>query len=207
MTSEQKNEVARLYNATCKVFDKVLDADVLKMQVEDLADLPFEKVMRALIDYRRNAKNTTWPRANKIREIINPKIDTKDLAVELSRKIDKAISKFGWGWSEGVFINGETYFLGGGKYHWTFKDAVIAELGEIGWHVIATRGWIQLRNSANEMNEGVFIAQLQNQVQSSLNLASQGVDITKIELPSSKKKETEIAFDFSKNNLKEVIKI
>ena len=105
MTSEQKSEVARLYNATCKVFDKVLDSDVLKMQVEDLADLPFEKVMRALIDYRRNPKNTIWPRANKIREIINPKIDTKDLAVELSRKIDKAISKYGWGWTEGVFIN------------------------------------------------------------------------------------------------------
>lgn len=69
----------------------------------------------------------------------------------------------------------------------SFREAVIGELGAVAWHAICCRGgWLNLRNSSVEMDEGQFIAQLRDQIESSMALAAQGVDVTKIEMPKPK---------------------
>jgi hypothetical protein len=96
LTASEKIEIAKIYSATCKQFDKILEPDVLKMQVEDLADLQFSKIIHALNDYRRDPKNLTWPRANKIRQIINPIASDETIANEVASRIRYAVPKFGY---------------------------------------------------------------------------------------------------------------
>jgi len=96
MTTEEKNKLSKIYDSTCKAFDKILDSEVLKMQIEDLSDLNFNQVVYALSKYRTDAKNNTWPRANKIREIINPTRTHETMANESASRIRKAISDYGW---------------------------------------------------------------------------------------------------------------
>lgn len=157
--------------------------EAVMYQATLLQDLNFQKVMDAYDVAMQKSKTGKPPLVSHIREIVNPEIDSRFFAVELARKIDGAISKFGYNWAMGDIVNGEKYYLGGGKYHWTFKEAVIAELGDLAWHSICMRGgWENVRNSANEMEEGMFIAQMRDQLQASYALKKQGVDVTKIEM-------------------------
>lgn len=186
-TQEQKSEFAKNYVLTCKLYDKQVDFDIARLVVNDLSDLNFEQCLLALVEYRKSDKNKFWPKSSDLRAIVQPKPDKREIATILARNIDRAVAKHGYTWSMGTFIAGNVYFLGGGKWHWTFKEAVIAELGEIAWHAICVKGgWELLRNSANEMDEGQFIAQLRDQIQSSYNLKEQGIDVTKIEMPEHK---------------------
>lgn len=185
---EQKSEFAKAYVMTCKLYDKTVELDLARMVVTDLLDLNFEKCFSALAEYRRDSRNKFWPKSADIRGIVQPSPSSRDVAITLARKIDQCVARYGYNWSMGTFIEGDIYFFGGGAYHWTFKEAVIAEIGALGWHAICSRGgWSHVRNSANEMEEGTFIAQMRDQIESSQNLQRQGVDITKIEMIEHKK--------------------
>jgi hypothetical protein len=96
LTANEKIEIAKIYSATCKQFDKVLEPDVLKMQVEDLADIQFLKIVHALNEYRLDPKNISWPRANRIRQIINPIASEESVANEVASRIRHAVPKYGW---------------------------------------------------------------------------------------------------------------
>lgn len=184
LTQEQRQEVGNALILVSKLYDKALEYDVAKMIVDDLQDLECGDIIRALMVYRQNPKNSTWPRAAAIRAIIKPQPDSKDFANDLARRIDKAVSTYGYGWDAGYFSESGPYWEVRGKIFYSFKEAVIEELGEVGWHVICSRGgWLNVRNSANEMDEGIFIAQMRDQIQSSYSLMKQGIDITQIEMP------------------------
>jgi len=96
LTNNEKTEIAKIYASTCKAFDKTLEPDVLKMQIEDLSDLTFDQINSALIKYRIDEKSITWPRAGKIRALIKPELSTDSLANEAASRIREAITKFGW---------------------------------------------------------------------------------------------------------------
>lgn len=184
ISEDQRKELALIIISTASYYGRQFERSVISMMIDDLKDLSFSEITNAYSVYRRDPKNSAFPLPAKIREIINPTASSRDLANTMARKIDKAISKFGWNWEHGQSVNGEIYFEGGGRYHWTFKEAVIAELGEIGYHTIASRGgWLSVRNASNEMDEGQFIAQMRDQIESSYNLQRQGIDITQIEMP------------------------
>lgn len=186
-TKDQRTDFANVYILTSKIFDKEISYDLAKMVVEDLQDLDFQKCYDALSEYRKSNKYKFWPKPSDIRAIVNPSADPRQIAILTARKIDAAVKKYGWTWYLGDRIEGNTYFLGGGKYHWTFKEAVIAECGAIAWHAICQRGhWMDVRNSANEMEEHTFIAQMRDQIEASYNLQLQGIDILKIEMPKIK---------------------
>lgn len=189
---------------TAEYYNQPIRPEVILMFVEDFSGYRVEEVIKAYSQYRKNPKNTKAPLPAQIIALMNPEIDSKEIAIELSRKIDRVISKFGWNWQEGVFINGNIYFEGGGKYHWTFEEAVKAELGEVGLHIVNSRGWTHLRNSANSMPEGTFIAQLREQIQSSVSLAKQGVDLTKLEF--SKNDSEKIEFKNQNQELQKLLK-
>jgi len=124
-----------------------------------------------------------------LREAINPLVDKKAFATELARKIDKAISRHGYNWDKGFFgPNGIYWENDQGHIFTSFKEAVISEIGPVGWHVVCARGgWLNTRNSANEMEQGIFFAQMREQIAASLQLSEQGVDVAKIVMPTKEK--------------------
>lgn len=207
MTQQERNLVGELWINVALMYGKEIQAPALKLFLNSVDDLQSVDILSALNKWIRVSKMGRHPFPSEIREMINPQLDSREVAMTLARMIDKAVTKFGYTWAWGEQVNGETYFKGGNEYHWTFKEAVIAELGPLGWHAICSKGgWQNLRDSANDMEEGTFIAQLRDQIQSSHNLAKSGADLTKIEMPSQKKQELSNEGSVNKflNSVKEI---
>lgn len=194
MTSEQRIQIGEAWMALATVYGREIQKPALTMMLNAISDLPAEKVLIVMNDWMKEAKNRSHPLPGDIREKIFPILDDKAVAIETARRLDKCVSKFGWTWEQGYFREGGNYWEDlDGKRHDSFKEAVVASVGAIGWHVICARGgWQNLRNSANEMEEGMFIAQTRDHVASSLQLQRAGVDIAKISLPSTSSPKLEL---------------
>lgn len=189
MNQEQRTQIGELWLTIAAMYGKEIQRPALKLLLDSVNDLPFKKIIDCLTEWPKTCKVARYPYPADVREFIYPQLNSRELAVSIARNIDKAISKYGYTWSMGYMFEGEIWFNGGGYRHKSFKEAVIAELGEIAWHAICSRGsWEKLRNSANEMDEGTFIAQMREQIESTINLQKNGIDITKIELPNSQNK-------------------
>jgi hypothetical protein len=139
LSSKEKKEITKLYDLTCKAFDKKLDHDVLALQVDDLADLPFEKIIQALHDYRINPKNNFWPKANQIRKIICLEIDHEAQASLIASEIRGGITLYGW----------------------SNQCAARAKLGEMAWQIVERLGgWNYIcENHGVLLNSTAFFAQ------------------------------------------------
>lgn len=186
MNQQQRTQIGEIWLGLAAIYGKEIQRPALKILLDSVSDLDPVKVIHFLNEWPKVNKTGRHPYPSEVRSAINVEPESKDVANELARKIDKAISRYGYTWEQGYYHSTGNYWEGGGAHHISFKDAVIAELGEIGWHVICARGgWQRLRESANEMQEGQFIAQLRDQVQASYNLKKSGIDISQIALPSS----------------------
>lgn len=186
MNAENRKKIAYELEAMSVYYSKQLNPHALSMMVSDLEDLPPELVLLAIKKYRQDPRNKTFPLPAQIREVILPKTDDRSVSIELSRKILKALNKHGWCWSNGYFENGKPYFEDdkGNKFD-NFKDAVVSELGELGWHVIESRGgWSNLSKMANEQDEGIYNAQLRDQIESIIRNKKAGIDVSRMPLPS-----------------------
>ena len=188
-TNIEKKEFSKYFVATCKMFNQQVEADVVAMIILDLDDLNFNSCLEALHSYRRDPKNKFWPKAADIRSIVNPEIDPRDLAIQTAKKIDYAVAKHGGYWEQGIYTrSGAVVWEGGGQTHLSFKDAVIAEIGDIGWHYVCSRGsWANVRNAANEMEEGIFIAQTRDFLLSSIRMKQQGQNLLDYKLDGNTK--------------------
>ncbi len=217
MTQLDRDNVAQAWLTIAQMYGKELAVPVLKVMVDAVEDMPANDVLNFLGRWPKITKAERHPFPKEVRDGIKPPIDSKILAIELARKIDKSICDHGATWSHGCWygeqgpffearVNGKTELFG------TFKEAVIAELGPIGWNVICTRGGVEnVLSAIREMDEGTFIAQLRDQVQSTYQLAEQGVDVTRISLPDKQSgkdheldnvwKRPELAYDVSRNKL------
>lgn len=198
MTQEQRNNLGQILGAMGIMYGRNdLTPPVLSMYLDDLehAGLSYDQAVQAVTRYRRESKNTRFPLPSQLIETIRPTTDPKTIANELARKIDQALTSHGHRWHQGYFhdydenrqpiCRFEANTPEGKKVFWSFKEAVIAELGAIGWHAICSRGgWDSLSQSQREMPEGMFIAQLRDQVESSVTLSRQGVDVTRIGMPT-----------------------
>jgi hypothetical protein len=189
MNQEIRKKIAYELDSMGVYYSKQLNPQALSMMVSDLEDLPIELILMALKKYRQNPKNRTFPLPAQIREIINPQTDDRAVAIELSRKILTAIGRHGWAWQHGYFENGKPYFEDDKKNRFEhFHEAVVSELGELGWQIIQSRGgWQALTSSANEEDEGIYFAQLRDQVESTLKNLRAGIDIAKFALPDPKR--------------------
>lgn len=169
MNAAEKNQLSLTYAATCKAFDKTLEPDVLRMMVEDLADLDFSKVINALNLYRRDGKNTFWPKASKIRELVNP-VQSKDgMANEAASRIRAAITMFGW----------------------PNPDKAREYIGELGWAIVVrSGGWSYVcEQHGLELNPLTFHAQARDLAKAMIESKAAGVHDQPIGLPDSQTKE------------------
>lgn len=186
MNQENRKKIAYELEAMGVYYSKQLNPQALSMMVSDLEDLPIELVLMAIKKYRQNPKNRTFPLPAQIREVITPQTDDRSLSIELSRKVLKALNNHGWSWQHGYYENGKPYFEDdkGNRFN-NFRDAVVSELGNLGWEIIETRGgWQNLALMANEQEEGIYAAQLRDQIEATLKNKKAGVDISKIQIPN-----------------------
>lgn len=183
MNQTEKAKISAYWLGLASMYGKEITSKGMEIMLEAVSDLNPNSVLNALENWVRVTTQNRHPFPSEIREMINPKIDLRAAANEIARKIDKAVFDFGYVWEGGYFdSNGNRYWLDkkGNRYE-SFKAAFIAELGEQAWRAVNARGgWAAVAESSNEMEEGMFIAQLRDQVQSQMLLEQKGVDVTKI---------------------------
>ncbi len=198
------NPIAKMLVNMARFYDFALAEQQLELFINVLAQFPQEQVLAAGKKYILDIKNSRFPiPIHKI--MVSDQISERDVANEMARKIDKAVAKYGYIWHQGIFTIDGTYWEGNGARWPTFKQAVIAELGDIGWYVICSRGgWLSVRNSSNEMDEGQFIAQIRDQIESAIKLKAAGIDVALMALPTSENK-TQSSELTSINNITKLI--
>lgn len=130
------------------------------------SEYSFKSLENAFNNYIHDTKNKFFPNPSQLREYLEKKIDSKLSATELARKLDKLILDYGLTWNDGYFHNKETKkFRGADRvFYWTFEEAVISEVGELGLEIINSRGgWkIFCRSGQETSNETSFQAQLRD---------------------------------------------
>ena len=143
MNLEQRKTVGVTLSYLCEYYNKTLSKPALSMMVEDLSDLPFEEVMKAIQSVRRDPKITQFPLPAKIREIINPTQSLDGIANETASRIRAAITKFGWPNPE----DAKSY------------------IGDLGWKIVERAGgWMYVcENHGLDLNPLTFHAQARDQ--------------------------------------------
>lgn len=201
LNQNQRDTLAKRISSISGLYGKDINRQQIIVYIETLEEFipaTFEQYVGALNSYALDTTHKFFPAPIELRRYIHPEPDNKLLAIEMARKIDKAVINHGNNWESG-FFNGrnptseaeylyfwEAYGKDGKKSFGSFKEAVIYEIGEVGWHAICSRGtWSSLCASANTMDEGTFIAQLRDQIMASYTLQKQGIDITKIKMLSA----------------------
>lgn len=184
MNQAERQKVGEYWLGLASMYGKEINQMALKIMLDSVSDLPAEKVLKAFNEWSMSSKQNRHPLPADIREMISPNLDQRAVANDLVRKIDRAIMKHGYVWQEGYFHENGNYWQANEKIFVSFKEAVIEEVGPIGWHVLCSRGgWANICRSSNEMEEGQFVAQLRDQIQGSMSLAEKGIDVSQIDMP------------------------
>lgn len=148
MTPEQLARTAQGFAMTAAYFRIQVDDEVLRLYAEDVSDLPFDEVIRALVAYRKNPKNRFMPLPAQIRDLIEPVESPEEMAREIAARIGGAIVKFG---------------------HPNEGEARIY-IGPDGWNIVQrSGGWNHLcQNHGVTIDPSSFHAQIRDQLVSSI---------------------------------------
>lgn len=139
MNPVEQRELKRVLVTMSMYFGKPLDDGVLLMYVADLADLPFNEVMRALVAYRRNPKNRQMLLPADIRAAVKPQMNEEDACNAAVSKLIESISKYGY----------------------TNPDRARAYMGELAWEVVKREGgWERVCELVTNENKLIFRAQI-----------------------------------------------
>lgn len=188
MNKSEVLKIAERISLVNSLYGTSLAPEAVLFHANSLADLDFESVIQAFDTFVKTNKTNRPPTPAHIREIITPEIDERNVAIELAHKIDRAVSRYGYTWEEGYFSDEGNYWLANGKKFNSFRDAVIEELGIAGWNFICSRGgWQNVRNSANLMGEGMFIAQSRDHIESLLKSSDDDFQLTALSYPRQRK--------------------
>lgn len=95
MTDQELKQLKALLVVMGAYYGQELLDSVVTMYAEDLKDLSFEDVNRALTEYRRDPKNTRCPLPAMIRARIEPDSNPESEAIFISNLIVQAISRVG----------------------------------------------------------------------------------------------------------------
>lgn len=95
MSAIERQQLKALFVAMALYFDQRLPDEVLSLYVEDLADLPFDSVARALKDLRRDPKTRRCPLPSAVRAKLTPEADPESEAILIASRIVGAVSQIG----------------------------------------------------------------------------------------------------------------
>jgi len=159
-------------------YAKTLPDYTLAMYADDSLSVTVQQLSERFADYRRKDRFGKMPLPA---QLTGEAIDSKAIANDIARKIDLAAMKFGYVWGDGYqhWDLGNIFFNSTGNVFLNFKDCVTDELGEIAYEIIQSRGgWANIINSRSSMDEGTFIAQLRDQVESVIKLGNTSNNVT-----------------------------
>lgn len=135
MNNNEKLEVSKLWFATAKFYDKVLDQDMLNLLTSDVNDLNAQDVINALNLYRKDKKNKFWPKSSDVRELIIPSFSEESIGRDTSAKIIAAIPRYGYNNA----IEARSFI---GEFGWN----IVKRLG--GWSFLCENVGLTINNSA-----------------------------------------------------------
>lgn len=126
MTQQEINQLKGLMVMYAGYYRQQFSDATFEMYAEDLSNLDFHQVTGALLAYRKNPKNKTFPLPAVIIEMLNPTLDDTAVAQETVSRICQAITNIG-------------------RYR---TDEAKEHLGELAWQVVrANGGWSMLCES------------------------------------------------------------
>jgi hypothetical protein len=158
LTTDEKQNLKKHLALLGAYFQQQLPDPVIVMYAEDLADLPYPDVRRAMEECRREPKRRTMPMPADIRDRLTPAVTDGALALEAAARIVAAISKFGY---------------------YNARDSQ-AYIGEIGWLVVEKMGgWESICTSLTNKQMGTFHAQCRELAKAQIELSRAG----KLDLP------------------------
>lgn len=142
MNNSEKLEISKLWFATAKLYDKVLDQDMLNLLTLDVDDLNAQDVINALNIYRKDKKNKFWPKASDVRELVIPSFSDESIGRDTSARIIAAIPHCGY--DNGLLA----------------KDYI----GEFGWNIVnRLGGWVFLcQNVGLSISNSALAAQIRD---------------------------------------------
>lgn len=141
-----RREIAKVVINLAEYYEKTLTDNQMEMYIQDLSDIPFPELLRAVELYRQDPKNDRFPLPAKLRAIIQLPDDQK--ARDGVSRILSAISRIG---------------------PYRTKDAQ-EYIGELGWAVVKLQGgWEETCTSLTNDNRGTLMAQWRELAVSLLN--------------------------------------
>jgi len=150
MTAQEKAKLAQTIAATAYLYDRRLPTEAIEIMVEDLCDLPIDRVIAAFAQYRRTATYRAFPTPGQIRDLITPGTDDDSVARDAAAKIVTAVSTYGW------------------------NNATRARefMGELAWSVVVQQGgWVNICETLTHDNVGIMQAQWRDLAKSTVRIA------------------------------------
>lgn len=170
--SDFKKQIKILWIKLSAYYQSQVRDEVLDMYAEDLADLPPQKVLSAMEEYRKSPKNTRMPLPAQIRALCNPAVDDESLAKEAAARIPQAIRRYGY----------------------TNPAEAREFIGPLGWQVVERNGgWQSLCETMTDQQLGFFQAQARELVKAHIQLSRAGIMGQAPTLPTAKNELSEIA--------------
>lgn len=149
---------------------------------------PVSVYISAIEKYMRDPKNKFYPAPAQLAPYINPELDKKDVAIELTRALIGAIRRHQHSWQAGYCGIDGLYWIYKNQNYPSWEAAAREEIGELGIEVVKRYGWQNLCESYfNSQNEGTFTAQLRDYIQARQSIISIGAAENVFKLPESNK--------------------
>jgi len=165
MTADEIKKLKALIVATSLYYGHRIPDEVLVLYVEDLADLDYPAVARAIGELRRDPRTTRFPLPALIRDRIQPADTSENEARDSAARIVAAVARYGW------------------SNPMRAKEYV----GELGWHVVERQGgWLNVCQMLTHDNVGFLQAQWREAAISAQRLARMGRLDQAPKLPSSR---------------------
>ena len=154
MTPDEIQKLKALIIATAMYFGHEIPDAVLPLYAEDLSDLPFDDVYRAIGEIRRDPRTTRFPLPAAIREKALPGMNPESAALEAVSRVIRAVSRVG------------PYDL----------ERARAMVGELGWEIVIREGgWENVCQVLTFDNETSLRAQWRNLALSVIDRARAGL--------------------------------
>lgn len=137
------------------MYGRQIDEALIAVWSNDLAGIEPEKIGQALIEYRRDPRNTRFPMPAQIRALIQPPAPNADeIAKEIAARVIGAVARFGW----------------------PNPNDARAHIGEIGWRNIQKLGgWTFIcENLGSTLQATAFQAQFRDLVRKDAEFAHHG---------------------------------
>lgn len=175
MNPSERKEILRIYALTAAYYREKLQDEVLRMYVADLDDIPFQEIRRAFDLYRKNRINRRTPMPADLVAILNPESSPVDEGNQVAALLLKCVARKGYNWT----------MPGSWKYDApTFPEAVIKEVGTLGWAVIQDLGgWAAVCDYVQRSNPTTVVAQIRDLATAIAKRATRGDYGKKPELP------------------------